>query len=280
MVNIDFIELPGGWFNMGAADAPHREDGEGPIRRVWVDKFKVSKTAISNRDFRDFVEVTKYKTLAEEIGSSFVFFQFLNSPDDYDTPFQMPIWRSVPGAYWSAPEGPGSNVSKRLNHPVVHISLRDVLAFCGWCNVRLLSEAEWEYAARGDLEGQKFPWGDDLQLNGNKMANVWEGSSPLSKSKLLKKFGTVKIDAFEPNNFGLYNMVGNTWELVGDRFTNLHSPRMQKNPKGPLNGENVVIKGGSYLCHESYCTRYRVPSRQAVKLDSTTGHIGFRVAFN
>ena len=280
MINIDCIDLPGGWFFMGASDGPHREDGEGPIRRVWVDKFKISKTAISNSDFRDFVQATNYKTLAEEIGCSFVFFQFLDFPDDYEMSFQTPIWRSVPGACWSAPEGPGSNVSERLNHPVVHISLRDALAFSDWCNVRLLSEAEWEYAARGGLEGKEFPWGDDLRLDGNKMANVWEGSFPLLERKQSKKFGTVKIDAFESNNFGLYNMIGNTWELVGDRFTNLHSPRAQKNPRGPLNGKKVVTKGGSYLCHKSYCARYRVSSRQAVKLDSTTGHIGFRVAFN
>ena len=278
MNRLDLIDLPGGWFNMGADDGPHKEDGEGPVRAIFVDRFKISTTAISNSNFREFIKATNYRTLAEEIGSSFVFFGFLDTPNDYDSSSLSPIWRSVRGACWHAPEGPDSNVFERANHPVVHISLRDALAFCDWNNIRLLSEAEWEYSARGGLDGMRFPWGNNLRCNGHKMANIWEGSFPGFDKNNSKKFGTVKVNSFDPNNFGLYNMIGNTWELVSDRFTNLHSPRNQKNPHGPLNGDSFVGKGGSYLCHHSYCARYRVSSRQAIKFDTTTGNIGFRVA--
>ena len=276
----EYVNLPGGWFHMGANDGPHLEDGEGPVRRVWVDEFKVSSLAISNKKFQEFVIETKYKTLAEELGSSFVFFKFLENHDRYPISSLSPIWRSVPGANWAAPEGFETTLINRWNHPVVHISLRDALAFCQWNGSRLLSEAEWEYTARGKMNCKNFPWGNDLAPNDELRANIWKGEFPNKKHKPEKKFGTVAIDSFDPNGFGIFNMIGNVWELVNDRFTNLHSPRDQRNPQGPLNGDRIVAKGGSYLCHNSYCSRYRNSSRQSVAIDTTSGNIGFRVAFD
>ncbi len=280
MIEMGNVTLSGGWFKMGADDGPHLEDGEGPVRNIWLNPFKISKTAVSNKEFKEFIDATGYKTVAEEIGTSFVFFKFLKDPDQYESSNLSPIWRSVPNASWSSPEGANSNFLKRLDHPVVHISIRDALAFCEWKNCRLLTEAEWEYSARGGKVGKKYPWGSSLKLNDQKMANTWEGDFPNGKYDGFKDWGTVDIFSYQPNKFGLYNMIGNVWELVADRFEKTHSPRDQRNPKGPLNGEFIVARGGSYLCHDSYCARYRNSSRQAVKFNTTTGNIGFRIAFD
>ena len=143
MIEMGNVTLSGGWFKMGADDGPHREDGEGPIRNIWLNPFKISKTAVSNKEFKEFIDATGYKTVAEEIGTSFVFFKFLKNPDQYDSSNLSPIWRSVPNASLSSPEGGNSNFLKRFDHPVVHISIRDALAVCEWRNCRFLTEAAW-----------------------------------------------------------------------------------------------------------------------------------------
>ena len=272
---LDLVTLPGGWFVMGANDGPHPEDGEGPPREVFVDPFSIAPTTVTNEAFAAFVAETGYRTVAEEAGHSFVFQDLVcrrhpNPPSAAHAPW----WRLVQGACWHAPEGDGSTTGGRPDHPVVHIALRDAIAYCNWSGSRLPTEAEWEFAARGGLEQKPFPWGDAPEPGGKTMSNIWQGSFPDSGTCS----GTAPAQSFPPNGFGLYNMTGNVWEWTGDRFSRLNSPRPVRNPSGPLNGRGFVAKGGSYLCHPSYCARYRTSSRQALAPDTTAGNVGFRIA--
>ncbi len=262
---------------MGAKDGPHPEDGEGPVRNVLVDGFSMGKYSVTNRQFNRFVAASGYRTIAEENGGSFV---FLPDTEDHDLrPARSPWWKLVRNASWQQPKGPGSSAEEIPNHPVVHIARRDAQVYCRWYDLRLPTEAEWEFAARGDLHQMPFPWGDCLQPEGLSKCRTWSGQFP-HPEELDAPVGPVAVGSFDANGFGLYNMTGNVWELVADRFTNLHSPRPSSNPKGPLNGSSFVAKGGSYLCHDSYCFRYRTSSRQSVETDMTADNIGFRVASN
>jgi len=273
-----FISLAGGWFRMGADDGPHPEDGEGPAREVFVDPFALAATAVTFDAFSDFVSSTGYRTLAERIGTSFVFFSFCDRDTRFPAPEQAPWWRHVPGACWHAPNGPEISAKAQGDHPVTHIAREDALAYCRWSGTRLPTEAEWEFAARGPLIAKPFPWGDALEQDSIHRSNVWQGTFPTANSGEDGYKGTAPVEAFGPQGFGLFNMTGNVWEWVMDRFTTLHSPRPVRNPKGPLNGSTCVTKGGSYLCHASYCARYRTSSRQSLGDDATTGNLGFRVA--
>jgi len=258
---------------MGADDGPHPEDGEGPVRDVYLDDFLISPTCVSNEEFSIFVQATNYKTAAELAGHSFVFHLFDKTcPSDVKRGQQAPWWHWVKDACWHAPEGVGSCYKEKLNHPVIHLSHIDVQAYCHWAGVRLPTESEWEFAARGGLIANPYPWGDQLCDRGIHHANLCANSGEDGF------VGTAPIDAYDANAFGLYNVTGNVWEWTADRHTRLHSPRPAKNPKGPLNGDNFVAKGGSYLCHESYCFRYRTSSRQSLPSQTTSGNIGFRVA--
>ncbi len=270
--------LSGGWFDMGSDDAPHPQDGEAPVRSVWVDDFALATTAVSNREYARFVDATGYVTFAERLGSSFVFQSMLADPKAWPASSLAPWWCDVSGACWRAPEGDGSSIADRLEHPVVHVSRDDALAYCQWNGCRLPSEAEWEYGARAGLKRQCYPWGDELLPDGVHHCNIWQGSFPAHNSCADGFAATAPVNAFEPNAFGLYNMTGNVWEWVADRFTRLHSPRPVRNPRGPLNGERFVAKGGSWLCHESYCLRYRTSSRQSLPAQSSAANLGFRVA--
>ena len=165
-----------------------------------------------------------------------------------------------------------------MDHPVTHISFEDALAYCAWSGCRLPTEAEWEFAARGGLDAQPYPWGAELKPFGQHRANIWQGDFPDHNTCEDGHLGTAPVTTYQPNEFGFYNMTGNVWEWTMDRFTNLHSPRTVRNPVGPLNGKARVGKGGSYLCHASYCYRYRTSSRQALLPDTVAGNIGFRVA--
>lgn len=277
-IKFNLCNLPGGWFTMGANDGPYPQDGEGPQRQVFVDPFSISATAVSSEEFGQFVADTDYRTMAEELGWSFVF--HMNLPDRLQSlqrAQHAPWWCRVKDAFWPSPEGGGSTITDRTDHPVVHIALRDALAFCQWANCRLPTEAEWEFAARGGLNSQPFPWGPDFEPGGFEMSNVWKGIFPDQSARSDGWAGTVPVTSFPPNGFGLHNMTGNVWEWTADRFTHLHSPRAVKNPVGPLNGERYVAKGGSYLCHASYCKRYRTSSRQALEPLTVADNIGFRV---
>ncbi len=263
---------------MGANDAPHLEDGEAPERQVFVDFFEISTTAVTNQQFDMFIRDTGYVTIAERQNWSFVFHLLV---DDEIEPDELvahaPWWCKVSGANWATPFGGGSSWRDIPDHPVTHICLLDALAYCDWAKLDLPSEAQWEFAARGGLERQPYPWGSNLQPGGKHMSNVWRGDFPDKPANRQKFTGAVTVDAFEPNAWGLYNMCGNVWEWTQDRFTHLHGSRPSKNPTGPLNGDRYVAKGGSYLCHHSYCTRYRTSSRQALDPLTLTGNVGFRV---
>ncbi|MFC7614094.1 formylglycine-generating enzyme family protein [Actinokineospora soli] len=258
------IPLPGGRFLMGSDDG-YPDDGEGPVREVSVRPFAIAATAVTTAQFAEFVAATGYATDAERFGFSYVFGQFLPADLGHRSPPVpgVPWWRAVAGATWAAPEGPGSTTEGREDHPVTHVSWSDAQVFCRWAKVRLPTEAEWEYAARGGLEGRTYPWGDELTPGGAHRCNIWQGRFPDHNTEADGYAGTAPVDAFEPNGFGLYNVAGNVWEWCADWFTPGHS---------------TVMRGGSYLCHESYCNRYRVAARSSNTPDSSTGNIGFRVA--
>ena len=278
--DLPLIALPGGEFLMGS-DANEGEpgDGEGPARQVRLEPFRIARTAVTNRQFAAFVQATGHVSYAEEVGASFVFAGLL--PDDFPPTrglVDAPWWREVPQACWLRPEGPGSSWRGREDHPVVHVSWHDALAFCNWAGLRLPTEAQWEYAARGGLVGRRYPWGDELTPGGEHRCNVWQGRFPSRNECHDGHAGTAPADAFPPNGFGLHNACGNTWEWCADWFSATHPAAPRHDPVGPAHGTRRVIRGGSYLCHESYCFRFRVAARSANLPEATAGHMGFRCA--
>jgi len=214
------VELDGGSFSMGAEDTEgFPEDGEGPVRDVELSPFAIGAHAVTNRRFADFVDATGYTTDAERYGWSFVFAGLL--PDSFpDTRGVVgaPWWRQVFGATWRCPEGPQSVVEDRLDHPVVHVSWRDAGAFCVWAQLRLPTEAEWEFAARGGLVQQRFPWGDQREPGGEHRMNIWHGTFPTHNSREDGYYGTCPVAEFPANGYGLHNTSGNVWEWCGYWF--------------------------------------------------------------
>ncbi|MEU0932541.1 formylglycine-generating enzyme family protein [Embleya sp. NPDC005971] len=272
--------LPGGEFLMGTDDAEgFPSDGEGPIRPVHVDPFAIDVYAVSNARFADFVAATGYLTDAERIGWSYVFAAFLPGSlrRGAPRPERTPWWCGVAGARWDQPEGPGSGVDERRDHPVVHITWNDADAYCRWAGKRLPSEAEWEYAARGGLVQRRYPWGDEREPDGVYMCNIWRGNFPAKNTAEDGYRGTAPVDAFPPNAYGLYNMAGNVWEWCADWWSPRHLGPSD-NPRGPQTGHDKVMRGGSYLCHDSYCNRYRLAARTANTPDSSSANAGFRCA--
>lgn len=273
-------ELPSGSFLMGSDDPDgFPDDGEGPVRRVTLSPFRIDAHATSNERFAQFVDATGYRTDAERYGWSFVFAGLLphgHPPTRAVT--QAPWWRQVQGATWRNPEGPRSSLAERMDHPVVHVSWNDATAYCRWAGTRLPTEAEWEYAARGGLEQAKYAWGDELTPGGRWMCNIWQGTFPTHNTEDDGFLGTAPVDAYDPNGFGLHNVAGNVWEWCADWFGVTQRATPAFDPTGPVNGELRVIRGGSYLCHDSYCNRYRVAARTANTADSSTGNTGFRYA--
>jgi formylglycine-generating enzyme required for sulfatase activity len=274
------IALPGGPFAMGDESLwAYPGDGEGPIHEVVLAPFRIDRYACTTTRFAEFVAATGHETDAERYGWSFVFGGLL--PDDFaDTraAAAAPWWRQVFGADWRHPEGPQSNLDGRADHPVVHVSWNDARAYCAWTRTRLPTEAEWEYAARGGAT-TSFPWGDDLEPDGEHRMNVFQGTFPAHNTGADGYAGTAPVGAFPPNGFGLYNVTGNVWEWCADWYdAGYYARSPRENPAGPETGEQRVIRGGSYLCHLSYCRRYRVASRHANSPDSSTGNMGFRVA--
>ena len=275
------VLLEGGEFLMGN-DGPsaYPGDGEGPPRRIRLEPFRMDRHALSNAEFAAFVEDTEHVTEAERFGWSFVFAGLL--PDDFPPTrgaAHAPWWRQVEGADWRRPEGPPSNLDGRMDHPVLHVSWNDAQAYCEWAGKRLPSEAEWEYAARGGLEEKVFPWGDDREPGGEHRMNVWQGAFPRENTCADGFYGTCPVDAFPANGYGLHNMTGNVWEWCADWYSpDFHTRDRRANPQGPRRGTNRSTRGGSYLCHHSYCRRYRVAARNALEPESTTGNTGFRCA--
>ena len=278
------VELPGGTFLMGSEDPDSRpEDGEGPVREVTVGGFRIDHTTVTNAQFGAFVDATGYQTEAESFGWSYVFEGLLSKSKQRrlgNTHVQAaPWWLAVEGAFWHKPEGPGSHLRGRLHHPVVQVSWHDATAYCEWAGKRLPTEAEWEYAARGGLPNKRLPWGNKLVRDDKHRCNIWQGRFPDTNTLEDGHLGTAPARSFPPNGFGLYNMAGNVWEWCSDWFSaDWHRTHSTVNPKGPPSGDNKVLRGGSYLCHDSYCNRYRVAARYANTPDSSAGNIGFRCA--
>ncbi|PWS46720.1 serine/threonine protein phosphatase [Streptomyces sp. FT05W] len=273
------VLLPGGVFLMGTEDPEgFRADGEGPVREVRVSPFRIDAHAVSNRRFAEFVSATGHVTEAERFGWSYVFAGFLPAAlrRGAGRPEGTPWWCGVEGARWDAPEGPGSGIEDRGDHPVVHVSWNDARAYSRWAGARLPTEAEWEYAARGGLEQARYPWGDELTPGGEHRCNIWQGRFPTRNTAEDGYAGTAPADAYQPNGFGLYNMAGNVWEWCQDWWSTTHPAGRRSDPRGPGAGDAKVMRGGSYLCHRSYCNRYRVAARTRNTPDSTTGNLGFR----
>ncbi|NMH97865.1 formylglycine-generating enzyme family protein [Pseudonocardia acidicola] len=272
------VQIPGDDFVMGN----DRRDGDRPAHRVWIDPFRLDPHAVSNGRFAAFVTATGHVTDAERYGWSFVFGGLL--PDDFPPTRAVagaPWWRQVHGAAWNHPEGPQSDLAGRADHPVVHVSWNDAMAFCTWSRTRLPTEAEWEFAARGGLARQPFPWGSDLEPGGRHRMNVFQGRFPGHNTCADGFAGTAPVHAFPPNGYGLHNVTGNVWEWCADWFDPGYYARSPaRNPTGGPHGAYRVIRGGSYLCHASYCDRYRVDARNASEPDSSTGNTGFRVALD
>jgi sulfatase modifying factor 1 len=277
------VSLPGGAFDMGSdGSEAYPADGESPVHTVELTAFSIDTVAVSIARFEEFADATGFVTEAEHFGWSFVFGGFL--PDDFpDTRAvaNAPWWRQVYGASWRHPDGPASDIADIADHPVTHVSWNDAQAFCTWSGTRLPTEAEWEYAARGGRPSSVFPWGDELEPGGEHRMNVFQGTFPAENTLADGHDGTAPVDAFPPNDFGLYNTTGNVWEWCADWFDPGYYANSRANdPTGPSTGTHRVMRGGSYLCHASYCRRYRVAARSANTPDSSTGNLGFRVALS
>lgn len=275
------VDIPAARFTMGTDDPlGYPADGEGPAHAVELPAYRIGVHAVTNADFAAFAEATGHRTTAEELGTSFVFVGLL--PDGFPPTRAVaaaPWWREVLGADWRHPEGPSSSVADRGDHPVVHVSWYDADAFCRWAGVRLPTEAEWECAARGGLEGHHFPWGDDLEPAGTHRMNVFQGTFPQHDSGEDGWVGTCPVGTFPANGLGLHETTGNVWEWCADWYAADYYARSPAvSPSGPDTGTARVQRGGSYLCHASYCRRYRVDSRGASTPDSSAGNVGFRVA--
>ncbi|HEX9366230.1 MAG TPA: formylglycine-generating enzyme family protein [Vicinamibacterales bacterium] len=276
------ILLDGGPFLMGTGfEEAVLQDGEGPVRNVLLDGFYIDKFAVTNEQFAEFVRHTGYRTESARFGWSFVFEGHIPRERYGElvgaTLPGAPWWCKVHGASWRHPEGPDSDVARRPDYPVTHVSWNDARAYARWAGKRLPTEAEWEFAARGGLEQKIYPWGDELTPGGRHLSNVWQGTFPEVDLAEDGYAGTAPVDAFPSNDYGLHNMTGNTWEWCNDWFDPVyHLTATRMNPVGPPRGTSKVMKGGSYLCHHSYCNRYRVAARTSNAPDSGATNTGFR----
>ncbi|EZA47619.1 hypothetical protein DMN91_012218 [Ooceraea biroi] len=275
------IRIDAGTYSMGTNSPVFVADGEGPKREVTLDSFYIDRFEVSNEDFGAFASATGYTTEAENFGDSFAFEGLLtqNVKDKIKQAVaQAPWWLPVKGASWRHPEGSDSSITSRMDHPVVHVSWNDAVAYCNWMGKRLPTEAEWEVACRGGLSDRLYPWGNKMTPNGQHKANIWQGDFPTRNTKEDGYGGTAPVTMFPQNRYDLHNIVGNVWEWTADWWLTRHSPDRQTNPTGPPSGTDRVKKGGSYLCHESYCHRYRCAARSQNTPDTSAGNLGFRCA--
>lgn len=278
------IRVQGGPFLMGGEGSDcWIADGEGPVREITLSPFHVDRCCVSNEEFEQFVSATNYQTEAERFGWSFVFFNQIpkarRKTMRFETVYGLSWWAKVEAADWRKPGGPSTTIRKIMDHPVVHVSWNDARAYAQWIGKRLPTEAEWEFAARGGLEQQLYPWGNDLTPSGKHRCNIWQGSFPDDDTGEDGYRGTAPARSFKANDFGLYNVSGNVWEWIHDYFSpTFHQTADAIDPTGPGQSETRVIRGGSFLCHHSYCNRYRLSARSSNTPDSSTCHTGFRCA--
>ncbi|MGE0607734.1 MAG: formylglycine-generating enzyme family protein [Pirellulales bacterium] len=303
------VWIPGGEFSMGS-ELPKAWPEEKPVHRVQVDGFYMDETEVTNAQFREFVEATGYVTTAEKapdleeimrqsppgtpeppaevlVPGSLVFRPTAEPVTDFQNYAQWWFW--VPGACWRHPEGPGSDLQGRENHPVVQISWYDATAYCQWAGKRLPTEAEWEFACRGGLADKTYPWGDELPSQDGPRANIWQGTFPNDNTVRDGFERTSPVKSFPANGYGLYDMAGNVWEWCGDWYdkalyarrkgqppaANPVGPAKSYDPSQPLTPQRSQ-RGGSFLCHESYCWRYRPAARHGCSPDTGMSHSGFR----
>ncbi len=275
------IHIPGGQSLLGTNRPVLTADGEGPLRTIRVKPFRIDPTAVTNARFEEFVAATGHETDAERLGSSFVFQNFLPAADrEKPRVAAAPWWCEVNGACWRDPYGPGSADRREPDHPVVHISWHDARAFASWAGGRLPNEAEWEHAARGGLGDVRFPWGnEEPDDTGYFPCNIWQGTFPDTDLALDGYAGPAPAQSFAPNGYGLFNMVGNTWEWTSEPFKVRSLKKSARAAHAGTRGFKLV-KGGSFLCHASYCYRYRIAARSGTSPDSSTSHTGFRLVYD
>ena len=279
----DMLRLDGGCFLMGSeGEETWPQDGEGPVREITLDPFWMDRTTVTNECFAGFVEETGYETDAERMGWSFVFEALVPKATIRKGKTRaiagQEWWLGVEGASWRKPAGSGTNLKKIMDHPVVHVSWNDAVAYAEWAGKRLPSEAEWEYAARGGRKQNIFPWGNELlPANGRHRCNVWQGDFPRENTLKDGYFSTAPAHMFPPNEFGLRNVIGNVWEWCQDTWSIDHqtSGPKKNSIKTPLD-KRKVAKGGSFLCHHSYCNRYRCSARIPNLPDDSACNWGFR----
>jgi formylglycine-generating enzyme required for sulfatase activity len=276
------VALPGGTFAMGDAFGEgYPSDGETPVHDVSVSAVSMDATAVTNAAFGAFVAATGYVTEAERFGVSAVFETQVRAraEDVVNRVRGAPWWLAVRGADWRHPYGPESSLDELAEHPVVHVPFADAQASCRWAGKRLPTEAEWEYAARGGLAGRRFAWGDQLLVDGRWPCNIWQGRFPTVNTADDGYAGTAPVRAYPANGFGLFEMAGNAWEWCADWFSpGYYALSPACDPRGPSSGSRRVLRGGSFLCHDSYCHRYRVAARSSNSPDSSASNIGFRCA--
>lgn len=277
---IEQIRVPAGSFLMGDSSGDRNPgDGETPVHRVRLDAFEIDATTVTNADFARFVADTGYRTEAETFGYSAVFHLAVDAdPVDRMGPAGgTPWWSGIRGADWAHPGGRRTDIDGLADHPVVHVSWNDAQAYCAWAGRRLPTEQEWEYAARGGLEAARYPWGDQPVDDGGWRLNIWQGVFPRTNTGEDGWLTTAPVRSFAPNGYGLWQCVGNVWEWCADRYSaDAYRRAAQGLPNGPGSDESRVLRGGSYLCHASYCNRYRNSARSANTPDSSMGNAGFR----
>lgn len=261
------------------------EDKEGPQVEVSIDAFEIGITTVTNQEFQKFVEETGYITESEKYGWSHVFHYFLSEDEILKAKkvSNLSSWYAVPEANWKHPEGQSSTIINRMDHPVVHVSRNDCLAYCQWNKTRLPTEAEWEVAAKGGTLYDKYPWGEQFFFDGHYECNIWQGKFPITNTEDDGFASTSPAKNYTPNDYGLYQMIGNVWEWClnprGIDLTEFQTKSTQKYYQdfNHVDARSYAIKGGSFLCHESYCKRYRIAARNGNTGDSASNNMGFRV---
>lgn len=277
--------IPSGEFTMGDAQGVgYPADREKPQVKLAMPSFEIDQTTVTIQQFKEFVEDTGYITDAEKYGWSYVFHLLLPEEEREKHPVlpRTTWWRAVEGAYWKKPEGVHSSIEDRLDHPVTHVSRNDAMAYCKWAGKRLPTEAEWEYAARGGLENGLYPWGNELVNEGEHQCNIWQGKFPFENTKEDGYLGTAPVKTYKPNGYGLYQMAGNVWEWCLNPASISLSEFQSKEADYHLthfskdSDDEFATRGGSFLCHSSYCNRYRVSARHKSSAATSTSNLGFR----